>query len=133
MRAIVFVLFATAAMPCVAQTYRTVAVTHPATLEYTKAGVTTTGKAMITTGIYDSRFALRFSDSRGDTLVDVRDYGDTATIAGRLIPHSWSGRLKDAPADLRGWLSVRELFVRQVHTRVVRRRLGSESWKLFFL
>ena len=56
-------------------------------------------------------FELTFSKGPGVTLLTVRQDDKFVRVSGPLARGSWSGPPNEAPSRLRGWVSLRQLFL----------------------
>ena len=63
-------------------------------------------------------FELTFSKGPGVTLLTVRQDEKFVRVSGPLARGSWSGPPNEAPARLRGWVSLRELLLHSKTNRL---------------
>ncbi len=83
---------------------------------------------------YDSAgdFELTFSKGPGLILLTVRQDPNFVRVSGPLARGSWSGAPANAPVHLRGWISLREVLLREKTQPLVRQKLGAESFTFAF-
>lgn len=77
-------------------------------------------------------FELTFSKGPGVMLLTVRQNEKFVRVSGPLARGSWSGRPNDAPARLRGWVSLREPLLREPAKSSVRQTVGSDTFTFAF-
>jgi hypothetical protein len=77
-------------------------------------------------------FELTFSKGPGITLLTVRQNDKFVRVSGPLARGSWSGPPNDAPARLRGWVSLRELFLHTHDRPLVRQTVGPDRFTFAF-
>ena len=53
-------------------------------------------------------------------------------VSGPLARGSWSGPPNDAPARLRGWVSLRAVFLREKTQPLVRQTVGADTFTFAF-
>jgi hypothetical protein len=71
-------------------------------------------------------FELTFSKGPGVTLLVLRQDTNFAEVKGPLARQGWSGRIDRAPPQLRGWLGLRDEFLR-AKDRQPRNNRGSRT------
>ncbi|MGH8092864.1 MAG: hypothetical protein ACREIF_05270 [Chthoniobacterales bacterium] len=83
---------------------------------------------------YSSRgdFELTFSKGPGVTLLTVRQDDRFVRVSGPLAHGSWSGSPNEAPVRLRGWISLRPLFLQGKTEAIVRETAGRDSFTFAF-
>ena len=84
---------------------------------------------------YGGLFRLKFSDENGHPLAVIRSDGSTGKVHGALFHTSWSGRIQNAPGDMREWLALRNLL--DAHSmiwpaRSVRKKKGEQVFLFTF-
>ena len=77
-------------------------------------------------------FELTFSKGPGVILLTVRQDANFVRVSGPLARGSWSGSPAKAPAHLRGWVSLREVLLRQPVQPLVRQTVGADSFTFAF-
>lgn len=77
-------------------------------------------------------FELTFSKGPGVTLLTVRQDEKFVRVSGPLARGSWSGPPHEAPARLRGWVSLRELLLHAQNDPFVRQTFGPERFTFAF-
>ena len=77
-------------------------------------------------------FELIFTKGPGVTLLTVRQDAKFVRVSGLLARGSWSGQPNDAPARLRGWVSLREVLLRDRTKSLVRQAVGSDNFTFAF-
>jgi hypothetical protein len=77
-------------------------------------------------------FELTFSKGPGVTLLTIRQDDQFVRVSGPLARGSWSGAPSEAPSRLRGWISLRELFLRAPNQSLVRQTVGRDSFTFAF-
>ncbi len=83
---------------------------------------------------YSSRgdFELTFSKGPGITLLTVRQDDRFVRVSGPLARGSWSGSPNEVPARLRGWVSLRPLFICGKAEPIVRQTVGRDRFTFAF-
>ena len=83
---------------------------------------------------YSSRgdFELTFSKGPGVTLLTVHQDEKFVRVSGPLARGSWSGPPQQAPARLRGWVSLRELLLQAQNDPIVRQTVGPDRFTFAF-
>ena len=77
-------------------------------------------------------FELTFSKGPGVTLLTVRQDDKFVRVSGPLARGSWSGPPNEAPSRLRGWISLRQLFLHGKAEPIVRQTVGRDSFTFAF-
>ena len=77
-------------------------------------------------------FELTFSKGPGVTLLTVRQDDKFVRVSGPLARGSWSGPPNEAPSRLRGWVSLRQLFLHGKAEPIVRQKVGRDSFTFAF-
>jgi hypothetical protein len=77
-------------------------------------------------------FELTFSKGPGITLLTLQQDAAFAQVKSGLARLSWSGPTNNAPAQLRGWLSLRQMLLASPNERVVRHSVGTEKFVFRF-
>jgi hypothetical protein len=83
---------------------------------------------------YSSRgdFELTFTKGPGVTLITVRQDDKFVRVSGPLARGSWSGPPAEAPARLRGWVSLREVLLRSKNHPLVHQTTGPDHFTFAF-
>ena len=77
-------------------------------------------------------FELTVSKGPGITLLSLRQDAAFAEIKGAFARQGWSGPLAQAPPQLRGWLGLRDQFIRAPNQKNVRYAVGNETFLFRF-
>ncbi len=77
-------------------------------------------------------FELTFSKGPGVVLLTVRQDENFVRVSGPLARGSWSGPPNEAPARLRGWVSLRQLLLQSKDQPLIRQTLGSDRFTFAF-
>jgi hypothetical protein len=77
-------------------------------------------------------FELTVSKGPGITLLSLRQDAAFAEVKGAFARQGWSGRVQQAPAQLRGWLGLRDQFVHSPDQKIVRYAYGNETFVFRF-
>ncbi len=77
-------------------------------------------------------FELTVSKGPGITLLSLRQDAAFAEINASFTGQHWSGPTADAPPQLRGWLGLRDQFLRGQNQKTLRYVSGSESFLFRF-
>jgi len=77
-------------------------------------------------------FELTFSKGPGVTLLTVRQDDKFVRVSGPLARGSWSGTPEQTPSRLRGWASLRALFLHSPNESFVRQTIGRETFTFAF-
>jgi len=100
-------------------------------LMYRSPGTTLIGEALVrfsTTG----DFQLTVSKGPGITLLSLRQDAAFAEVRGAFAHQGWSGPVEEAPPQLRGWLGLRDQFVRALNQKTLRYVSGNETFLFRF-
>jgi len=73
-------------------------------------------------------FALTFFKGPGVPLLELRQDAHFVDVKGALARNGWSGQIDRAPERLRGWLGLRDAFLRAPNQKVVRYSNNSEKF-----
>ncbi|PYL09139.1 MAG: hypothetical protein DME33_05175 [Verrucomicrobia bacterium] len=77
-------------------------------------------------------FELTVSKGPGITLLSLRQDATFAEVKGAFARQGWSGPVAKAPQQLRGWLGLRDQFIRAPNQKVVRYAAGNETFLFRF-
>ena len=77
-------------------------------------------------------FELTFSKGPGVTLLTVRQDDKFVRVSGPLARGSWSGPPNEAPARLRGWVSLRQVLLGAPARPRVQETIGAEKFTFAF-
>jgi hypothetical protein len=77
-------------------------------------------------------FELTVSKGPGITLLSLRQDATFVEVKGAFARQGWSGPLDQAPPQLRGWLGLRDQFIRAPDREVVRYASGNETFLFRF-
>jgi hypothetical protein len=77
-------------------------------------------------------FELTLSKGPGMTLLSLRQDATFAKITGALAHQGWSGSVAQAPPQLRGWLGLRDQFLRAPNQKILRYNSGNETFLFRF-
>ena len=94
---------------------------------YRTAKATLIGEAIVrfsTTG----DFELTVSKGPGITLLSLRQDDGFAEFNANFTDQRWSGPISHAPPQLRGWLGLRDQFLRAPNQKTLRYVSGSETF-----
>ena len=72
-------------------------------------------------------FELTVSKGPGITLLSLRQDATFAEVKGGLARQGWSGPVAQAPAQLRGWLGLRDQFLHASDRKSLRYASGNET------
>ena len=75
---------------------------------------------------------MTFSKGPGVTLLTVRQDDKFVRVSGPLARGSWSGPPAEAPARLRGWVSLREVLLRSKNQPLVHQTTGPDYFTFAF-
>jgi hypothetical protein len=100
-------------------------------LQYRSARTTLIGDVLVR---YSSAgdFELTFSKGPGVTLLTVRQNDRFVRVSGPLARGSWSGSPNDAPARLRGWVSLRQVSLAAKTRPLVSQNVGTDHFTFAF-
>ena len=77
-------------------------------------------------------FGLTLSKGPGITLLSLRQDADFAEFRATFTGQYWSGPVAQAPQQLRGWLGLRDQFLRTPNQKMLRYVSGSETFVFRF-
>ena len=77
-------------------------------------------------------FDLTVSKGPGITLLSLRRDSTFAEVKGGLARQEWSGPVAQAPPQLRGWLGLRDQFLRAPDQKTLRYTAGNETFLFRF-
>ena len=77
-------------------------------------------------------FELTVSKGPGITLLSLRQDTTFAEVKGAFARQGWSGLVAQAPPQLRGWLGLRDQFVRARDQKTLRYVSGNETFLFRF-
>ena len=77
-------------------------------------------------------FELTVSKGPGIPLLSLRQDASFADIKGGLAQKGWSGPVAQAPPQLRGWLGLRDQFLRAPDQKTLRYAAGNETFMFRF-
>ena len=77
-------------------------------------------------------FELSVSKGPGITLLSLRQDASFAEVKGAFARQGWSGPVEKAPAQLRGWLGLRDQFVHARNQKTLRYVSGDETFLFRF-
>lgn len=77
-------------------------------------------------------FELTVSKGPGITLLSLRQDAGFAEFNANFTGQRWSGPTAQAPAQLHGWLGLRDQFLRTSNQKTLRYVSGNESFQFRF-
>jgi hypothetical protein len=77
-------------------------------------------------------FELAVSKGPGITLLSLRQDAEFAEINASFTGQHWSGPTASAPSRLRGWLGLRDQFLRAPNQKTLRYATGDETFLFRF-
>ena len=77
-------------------------------------------------------FQLTFSKGPSVTLLTYRQDASYAQISGAIVGHGWSGEIKRAPQNMRGWLGLRDAIAYSKDRHLVQYVVGPETFVFRF-
>jgi hypothetical protein len=77
-------------------------------------------------------FELTVSKGPGITLLSLRQDSNFAEAKGGLARQGWSGPVAQAPSQLRGWLGLRDQFLRAPDRKTLRYSADNETFLFQF-
>jgi hypothetical protein len=80
----------------------------------------------------EGNFELTVSKDPGITLLSLRQDASFAEVKGAFARQGWSGPAAQAPPQLRGWLGLRDQFIRAPNQKTVRYAAGDETFLFRF-
>ena len=105
--------------------------TRTGQLMYRTAKATLIGEAVVRFS-KTGDFELTVSKGPGITLLSLRQDSDFAEFNANFTGQYWSGRVAQAPPQLRGWLALRDQFLRTPNQKTLRHISGSETFLFRF-
>jgi hypothetical protein len=100
-------------------------------LMYRTAKATLIGEAIVSFS-KTGDFELTVSKGPGITLLSLRQDAEFAEFNASFTGQRWSGPLTQAPSQLRGWLGLRDQFLRAPNQKTMRYVSGSEAFQFRF-
>ena len=100
-------------------------------LMYRAPGKTLIGEALVSFS-RTGDFQLTVSKGPGITLLSLRQDATFAEVKGGLTQQGWSGPVGQAPPQLRGWLDLRDQFLRDPNRKTLRYAAGNETFEFRF-
>ena len=100
-------------------------------LMYRSAKTTLIGDALVRFS-KTGDFELTVSKGPGITLLSIRQDAAFAEVKGAFARQGWSGPVEQAPAQLRGWLGLRDQFLHVPDQKTLRYNSGSETFLFRF-
>jgi hypothetical protein len=98
---------------------------------YRTAKATLIGEAIVSFSTMGD-FQLTVSKGPGITLLSLRQDADFAEFNASFTGQRWSGPTAQAPQQLRGWLGLRDQFLRAPNQKTLRYVTGSETFLFRF-
>jgi hypothetical protein len=77
-------------------------------------------------------FELTVSKGPGITLLSLRQDAEFAEFNANFTGQRWSGPTAQAPQQLRGWLGLRDQFLRAPNQKTLRYAAGNETFLFRF-
>jgi hypothetical protein len=77
-------------------------------------------------------FELTVSKGPGITLLSLRQNAEFAEFNASFTGQHWSGPIAGAPSQLRGWLGLRDQFLRAPNQKTLRYATGNETFLFRF-
>jgi hypothetical protein len=105
--------------------------TRTGQLMYRTAKTTLIGEAVVRFS-KPGDFELTVSKGPGITLLSLRQDSDFAEFNATFTGQRWSGRVGQAPLQLRGWLALRDQFLRAPNQKTLRYVSGDETFLFRF-
>jgi hypothetical protein len=105
--------------------------TRSGQLLYRAANTTLIGEVVVRSSS-TGEFELTFSKGPGITLLSLREDATFAEAKGPLAGPGWSGKIGNAPKQLRGWLELRDQITRSQDRHLVRHSSGAETFLFRF-
>jgi len=100
-------------------------------LMYRTAKATLIGEALVRFS-KTGDFELTVSKGPGITLLSLRQDAAFAEINASFTSQHWSGLIANAPSQLRGWLALRDQFLRASNQKALRYVSGGETFLFRF-
>jgi hypothetical protein len=101
--------------------------TRTGQLKYRTAKATLIGEAIVRFS-KTGNFELTVSKGPGITLLSLRQDAEFAEFNASFTGQRWSGPTAQAPQQLRGWLGLRDQFLRAPNQKTLRYVTGSETF-----
>ena len=98
---------------------------------YRTANATLIGEAIVRFS-KTGDFELTVSKGPGITLLSLRQDAEFAEFNASFTGQRWSGPTAQAPQQLRGWLGLRDQFLRAPNQKTLRYVSGSETFQFRF-
>ena len=105
--------------------------TRTGQLMYRSAKATLIGEAVVRVS-KTGDFELTLSKGPGITLLSLRQDADFAKFHANFTGQHWFGPVAHAPQQLRGWLGLRDQFLRTPNQQTLRYVSGSETFLFRF-
>jgi hypothetical protein len=105
--------------------------TRTGQLKYRTAKATLIGEAIVRFS-KTGNFELTVSKGPGITLLSLRQDAEFAEFNASFTGQRWSGPTAQAPQQLRGWLGLRDQFLRAPNQKTLRYVTGSETFLFRF-
>jgi len=105
--------------------------TRTGQLMYRNANATLIGEAIVRFS-KTGDFELTVSKGPGITLLSLRQDATFAEFNASFTGQHWSGPTANAPQQLRGWLGLRDQFLRAPNQKKVRYVSGAETFQFQF-
>src|SRR5882757_2655796 len=105
--------------------------TRTGQLMYRSAKATLIGEAVVRVS-KTGDFELTLSKGPGITLLSLRQDGDFAKFHANFTGQDWFGPVAQAPQQLRGWLGLRDQFLRTPNQKTLRYVSGSQTFLFRF-
>lgn len=100
-------------------------------LMYRTANATLIGEAVVRFSKAGD-FQLTVSKGPGITLLSLRQDAEFAEFNANFTAQRWSGPIAQAPQPLRGWLGLRDQFLRAPNQKTLRYVNGGETFQFQF-
>ena len=100
-------------------------------LMYRAAKATLIGEAIVRLS-KTGDFELTVSKGPGITLLSLRQDAEFAKFSASFTGQRWSGLIANAPPQLRGWLALRDQFIRTPNQKTLRYVSGSDTFLFRF-
>ena len=105
--------------------------TRSGQLMYRTANTTLIGEVLVRFS-KTGDFGLTVSKGPGITLLSLRQDSTFAEVKGGLARQGWSGPVGQAPSQLRGWLGLRDQFLRAPDQKTLRYSTNNETFVFRF-
>jgi hypothetical protein len=100
-------------------------------LRYRSPKITLIGDALVSFS-KTGDFQLTVSKGPGITLLSLRQDAAFAEVKGAFARQGWSGRIEQAPPQLRGWLGLRDQFIHAPDRKTLQYVTGNETFLFRF-